>query len=173
MTKAERVSPITLVGFLFVLAFGVSIARAQADEIRQFRDWQLVTSGPECRLVSLVTSKATGSILMEVSILPGPERSMPYLIAIRVPIGASLASGIALRHASQDRTAIGLDWLSCDQEMCTAGGRLSTQAIANLRRDRSVFVGFRPMPGARPVNIELSLMGFTAATDALNRCVEA
>lgn len=168
MTKAERVLRNGILAFVLVLV--LSPISARADDIRQFRDWQLIQTGSECRLVSLVSSQATGSILLEVSILPGPDAEMPYLIAIRVPIGASLASGIALRHAGRDRTAIGLEWLSCDQEMCTAGGQLSTQAIGQLRRDRSVFVGFRPMPGARPVNIELSLMGFTAASDALNAC---
>ena len=170
MTKADVFLRTGIMSLVLVIVLVLSSGSTRAGEIRQFRDWQLVQTGSECRLVSLVTSQATGSLLMEVSILPGPDAAMPYLIAIRVPIGASLASGIALRHAGRDRTAIGLEWLSCDQEMCAAGGQLSTQAIGNLRRDRSVFVGFSPMLEARPVNIELSLMGFTAASDALNSC---
>lgn len=168
MTKAELALRIGVTAF--ALGLVLTHIDARADDIRQFRDWQLVQTGSGCRIVSLVTSQATGSVLVEMSILPGPDTELPYLVAIRVPIGASLASGIALRHDAADRLAIGLEWLSCDHEMCTAGGHLSAQAIGNLRRDRSVFVGFRPMQDARPVNIELSLMGFTAASDALNAC---
>ena len=170
MMQAERGLRMSLVSPLLAVFFTLLAADAKTEEIRQFRDWQLVETGSVCRIVSVVTSRATGSLLLEVSLIPEFAEESSYLIAVRVPLGASLASGIALRHAGQDRVAIGLEWLSCDPEMCTAGGKLSGAAIAALRRGNSVFVGFRPMIDARPVNIELSLMGFTAASNALQTC---
>ena len=142
-----------------------------AQSLLQYRDWQLVRGPETCRIVSVLASQASGAILLEATLLPAPPDPDALRIALRVPVGADLASGIALRHAGAGREAIGLDWLSCDREMCTAGGELSAQALGRLRRGTSVFVGFRPMPGARPVNLELSLMGFTAAYRALASCV--
>lgn len=136
-----------------------------------FRDWQLVRGSETCQIVSAVVSQASGARLLEATLFPVTAEPGALRIALRVPIGVDLASGIGLRHVDAGREAIGLDWLSCDREMCTAGGLLSTQAVGRLRRDTSVFVGFRPMKDARPVNLELSLMGFTAASRALAECV--
>lgn len=150
------------------------LAPASAQEVnpRQFRDWSLHSIGESCRMVSSVISRRSGAVLLEASFqrdTSGRDEGA-LLVALQVPVGAFLPAGIALRHPDDGQTAIGLEWISCDATMCTAVGRLSDNAIARLRRARSVFVGFRPTPVARPVNIELSLMGFTAASRALADC---
>lgn len=152
-----------------VTALGLAHA-AQAEIVAQYRDWQLVRMPEACRLVSALVSPASGALLLEAIVMPA-DAPGALLFALRVPVGAHLPSGISYRHVEEGRQAIGLDWLSCDAQMCTAAGQLSGQAVARLKRDRSVFVGFRPMQAARPINLELSLMGFTAGHDALGRCV--
>lgn len=142
---------------------------AQPDITARFRDWQLVRLADGCRIVSALVSPASGALLLEATLMPA-EQPDALMIALRVPVGVHLPSGISYRHVDQGRQAIGLEWLSCDALMCTAAGQLSPQAIARLMRDRAVFVGFRPTQDARPVNLELSLMGFTAARRALDAC---
>lgn len=147
------------------------LAPASAEEaaMHQFQDWHLHSIGETCRMVSSVISRRSGAVLLDASFQRdtsgGGDGAL--LVALRVPVGVYLPAGIALRHPGDGQTAIGLEWISCDATMCTAVGRLSADAVARLRRARSVFVGFRPTPEARPVNIELSLMGFTAASRAL------
>ncbi|GGD36182.1 invasion associated locus B family protein [Sinisalibacter lacisalsi] len=147
-------------------------ALATQDVLRQFQDWSLHATGGGCRMVSTVVSRTSGAVLLEASF----QRDTPVrdagalLVALQVPLGVHLPAGIALRHPDDGKTAIGLEWISCGAKMCTAVGRLSGEAVARLRRARSVFVGFQPMAGARPVNIELSLMGFTAASRAMADC---
>lgn len=143
---------------------------AQAELAGQFRDWQLLRLPDGCRIVSALVSPASGALLLEAMLMQA-EQPDALMIALRVPVGVHLPSGISYRHVDQGRQAIGLEWLSCDARMCTAAGQLSPQAIARLQRDRSVFVGFRPTQAARAVNLELSLMGFTAARRALDACV--
>ena len=141
-----------------------------AEVIGQFRDWQLIRLPDGCRIASVLVSPASGALLLEALLMPA-DQPESMLIALRVPVGAFLPAGISYRHVDQGRQAIGLEWLSCDTAMCTAAGQLSAQALARLQRDRSVFVGFRPTQDARPVNLEVSLMGFTAAYRALASCV--
>jgi len=153
------------------LGFWLALAGSSAAQVfERFRDWQLVRTEGACQIISMIRSESSGAMLLEARMLPIATDTGGLMIALRVPIGVDLASGIGLRHMGSDRVAIGLDWLSCDPSMCTAGGQLSEMAVARLRRDNSVFIGFRPTRTARPVNLELSLMGFSAASRALGNC---
>lgn len=163
---------------LLALAFAVfvpwkaAVSMTQEAELRQFQDWRLHATDGACRMASTVVSRRSGAVVLEASFqrdTPGRDDGA-LLIALQVPVGVHLPAGIALRHPDDGQTAIGLEWISCDATLCTAVGRLSASAIGRLRRARSVFVGFQPTSDARPVNIELSLMGFTAASRSLSDC---
>ena len=138
----------------------------------QFRDWTFIDAAPVCMIHTAVTSNRTGSLLVDLSFQPARDTgdADALLVAVRVPVGVHLPAGIGLRQPGDGPRAIGLDWARCDRTMCTAVGRVSGAVTERLRRGRSVFVGFQPTATSRPVNIEVSLMGFTRASAALREC---
>lgn len=150
-----------------------AVASPDASGSQQFRDWTLIRSGSVCTIHTAVTSTRTGALLVDLSFQPTDEAddADALLVAVRVPVGAHLPAGIGLRQPDDGPRAIGLDWAQCDRSMCTAVGRVSGAVTERLRRGRSVFVGFQPTAASRPVNIEVSLMGFTRASAALRDCM--
>lgn len=162
LTQARRAA----VPFGIILA--LVPAAAGADAARAFGDWVLIPAPGACQLMTHVTSQTTGDVVLEM-ILVAPEGGAPGArVGLRVPTGASLRDGIAFRHPGGP--AIGLEWQSCDASMCLAAGALSEAALRDILRGNRLIAGFRPLPGARLVNIEISLRGTTAGWTALQSC---
>ncbi len=135
---------------------------------RRFGDWVLIAAPGACQLVTQVISARSGAVLLEMILIAPPPDSPGARIGLRVPTGASLRDGIAYRHP--DGPAIGLEWQNCDAQMCLAAGALSDDGLRRLLRGNRVVAGFRPLPGAQPVNIEVSLRGTSAGWAALSDC---
>lgn len=170
--------PRRLVAGLVVLAWLAfpgprAMASQDGSASQQFRDWTLIRTGPVCMIHTAVVSNRTGALLVDLSFQPArdAEDADALLVAVRVPVGVHLPAGIGLRQPGDGPRAIGLDWAQCDRSMCTAVGRVSGAVTERLRRGRSVYVGFQPTSDSRPVNIEVSLMGFTRASGALRDCM--
>ncbi len=171
----------TLVSAIFLSATA-TFAYASQDQnsnpgIKRFQDWTFVNpkkAGISCYVVQQVLSRKTGAKLLEVAIYPikkaDPKDRLSSIISVNVPTGADLVSGIAYRHVRGKKTAIGLEWQSCNPNRCTATGKITRKELKRLRRERSVVFGFRPLPTSRLLNVPLSLSGLSRAWREVRKC---
>jgi len=156
------------------------LAQQHADKDtlnRTYKDWTIVDPaepGLSCFVIQQVFSKKSGAKLVEASLYPietkGAKKSFEAIFTLSVPTGVDLVSGIAYRHVEGKKTAIGLEWQSCNSKRCTATGKISRKELKRLRREKYVVVGFRPLPTSRVLNVPLSLLGLTRAWREIDRC---
>lgn len=133
-------------------------------------DWVLIAGDGICQLRHTRISARSGAVLLEMVLLPPERPGGGALAGLRVPLGVSLRDGIAWRHPSRPDQAIALAWQHCDADLCLAAGAISEGELDRLRRGNRIEVGFRPLPAADPVRMEVSLRGVTAGWRALERC---
>jgi len=138
---------------------------AGAAGAQTFRDWNLVQGGGECLLVQSLVSRASGAMLAQVVL---QRQGAGTTLALRVPTGASLASGIGYRVGAGPLHD--LEWMRCDADLCLALRPLPEDELRAILRGREMWVGFRPLPESRPLNLPVSLMGVTAGWRALADC---
>jgi invasion protein IalB len=144
----------------------VAMSWSAAAQAQPFRDWQVVEADGDCLLLQSLLSRTSGAMLAQV-ILQRDQGGTT--LALRVPTGASLASGIGYRVGAGPLHE--LDWMHCDAALCLAVRPLSDDELRSILRGREMTVGFRPLPGSRPLNLPVSLMGVTAGWRALERCL--
>jgi invasion protein IalB len=133
---------------------------------QDFRDWQAVKAADRCIATTSVGLAGPDSGLATLAVFP---RGGGAVVTVRVPLGADLSAGIAYTHPGRD-DAVGLAWQSCDSETCLAAGTLSDAEIGRLEAGRSVYLGFRPLPGSPGLIAPVSLLGFTRAWAATRAC---
>lgn len=171
----------SLIAVVLIIVVGSGAYASQDNSAKPvsktFQDWTFVDpskAGVSCFIVQQVFSKKSGVKLMEASLYPikagKGKNPLVATIAMSVPTGADLVSGIAYRHVRGKRTAIGLEWQSCNSSRCTASGKISRKELKRLRRERTVIVGFRPLPNSRLLNVPLSLSGLSRAWRQVGRC---
>ena len=169
-------SRILVLGLLALVPAFLSGPSAGAQEsgskgdvtVAVFRDWQKIenpTTGG-CLLVQSVVTKTSGSLLAQIILQR--EAGAPVL-AVRVPNGASLATGIAYRIDGAG-AAVNLDWVSCDSKLCLARTSLDAAQFRALLNGRQLELGFRPLPTSRALVVPMSLLGVTAGWNALADC---
>jgi len=132
-----------------------------AAAAEQFRDWSVLA--PEaggCLLHQRVIAAEAGLAIADVFAQPTDAGGLR--LSVQVPVGASLADGMAYRHTGQAR-AVPLLWQRCDGESCLAQVEVDARERGRLMRAVRVDVAFVPVPGARPLTFRLSLLGLTAA----------
>ena len=123
-------------------------------------DWDRLCDAEGCRIAqSLVAAEGTAP-LMTVRIWRTPEPTM----LISVPLGIFLKPGLSLRVDSGRAEVHAFE--VCDENGCHAGLRLDDALLTALRRGRVAVVGFEDSL-RRPVQLPVSLTGFTAAFAAL------
>lgn len=163
-----------LLSALFLL--GPAAAREPELTMTPHGDWTLL-QGPEglCQLRYSLYSARSGAVLLEM-ILRAPDDDVTgaeaegAVVAVLVPRGASLRDAVAYRHPRQPDRAIGLEWQSCTTDLCLAAGHVSAEELGRLQRGNHVEVGFRPLPDAVPIRMQVSLRGVTAGWRALSAC---
>ncbi|SLN37349.1 invasion associated locus B family protein [Roseisalinus antarcticus] len=155
-----------LCGALVLLKLGIPGPAAAQDGAR-FRDWTLLDlPAGGCVLHNRVLSVDGGLTLADVFL---EDLGGDLLMSVRVPVGVSLADGMAYRHDGRP-VAVPLIWQSCNTETCLAQVRATAREAERLRSARAVIVGFVPVPGARPLTFPVSLMGVTAGLAAQRAC---
>lgn len=156
-----------------VLAVGIVLTATapnaqQADPPQRFADWQLIQFPDfSCQLVQTVVSRRTGNTLTEMWLMAQADGT--GVISVRVPVGVDLAAGIAYRHPNR-QAAVPLIWQMCGPDKCLAQSRITQAEMARLRKGRAVRLGFVPVPGSRPLQVSVSLMGVTAGLRAQTAC---
>ena len=136
-------------------------------------DWVLVAAPGVCQLRHTRVSARSGAVLLEMLLLPPAPGETGALAGLRVPLGVSLPNGIAWRHPAGPDQAVALAWQHCDADLCLAAGTITEAELDRLRRGDRIEVGFRPLPTANPIRMEVSLRGVTAGWRALEACAAA
>ncbi|WP_407495971.1 invasion associated locus B family protein [Pseudooceanicola sp. MF1-13] len=156
--------------FLRLIALLVLTASAApAQEAEAYRDWSVLRSDQGCLASLSVGLKTADSGLATVSLYRRLETETPAIVTVRVPLGVDLTGGIAYTHPGRE-DAVGLAWQYCDDATCLASGALNGAEITRLQKGTRVYLGFRPLPGARMLVVPVSLLGFTRAWDAVQAC---
>lgn len=142
---------------------------AAAQDVRSYRDWQVLQSDQGCLATLSVGLKQAQSGLATLSLYPRLEPDTPAILTVRVPLGVDLTGGIAYTHPRRD-DAVGLAWQYCGEDTCLASGVLNGDEIARLQKGSRVYLGFRPLPGAKMLVLPVSLLGFTRAWQDVQAC---
>jgi invasion protein IalB len=161
----RRDPSVILVGFVCCLV--AASARAETEP-KAFRDWSLLlgSDGKSCLLAQTIRSKSSDTVLVQAILQASDSGSR---LALRVPNGASLVSGIGYRVPT-DNIIVPLDWVECSREFCLAQRTMTESEINALRRGRDIQVIYRPLPEAPSLAVPVSLLGFTAGMEALDQC---
>jgi invasion protein IalB len=149
-------------------------------KVKTHRDWQvfefdgLEKGAGSCFATHATLLRDSGVTLATITIYaakgPAAEEN-PAVMTVKVPIGASLVSGISYQHRNLPQP-MEFEWQYCTQEICLASAGISKSGIDQLKKARDFLLGYRPLPGSRPLVIPVSLLGFTRAWQELQNCTK-
>jgi len=139
----------------------------------QFGRWTLTCEAvavgeTACVLNQRIVRNEGGTFLADFLAFPNPQNPDEVFFAARVPMGAYLPAGFAIRgeDAGED-TQRPLTWQACSGQLCEALTRFSPDELAALEDGGSVIAGYRPSVGAEPVVFRFSMDGIVEGLDAL------
>ena len=133
-----------------------------------FGDWQVrcAPDGKECFMYQLALDEAKNPVA-EVSILKLPEQADAEAgVTVVTPLGTLLTTGVVVQVDTGEKRQYPFAW--CSQVGCFARFGLDKPSLDGLKRGKQATISLisvgRP---EHPVQLALSLSGFTAAYDAL------
>jgi invasion protein IalB len=165
-----------------VTATGIALctgaARAEI-ETQRFEDWELVCippaasepdsaadateASPDCRISQRLAVAESGETVFLLTGLPGDDADT-YVAIVSVPLRGYLAPGIELRVDTREPVRILYE--TCDPSGCHAGFALEGEVLQAFRA--GLTARFRVWTARdEPVDLDVSLIGFTAAFEAL------
>lgn len=130
----------------------------------RFSDWELFCQpGGECRISQRLAVEGSGETVFLLTALRS-EAGGPHVGIVSVPLRAYLAPGIELQVDS--RKPYQLLYETCDPAGCHAGFPLEGGVLADFKAGKTA--RFRVWTAKdNPVDIDISLIGFTKAFAAL------
>ena len=146
-------------------------AHAQANTGQTFGDWTVTCEAlgvgrTACMLEQTLTRNPDGAFVAQVLALwsgAGDQR----FIALRVPLGVYLASGIELRADGAD-DAFPLIWQTCTPRFCEALHVIDDADLeAFTAGEGRVLAGYRGAPNAQPTVFSFSMGGVLEGLEAL------
>lgn len=155
--------------FAVCIGLGASVAQAQdqqqpaapAEAIEQ-PDWEKVcgkvNENQECH-ISRKRLAATGQPIAQFLVI---EREDKRLLQVAVPPVALIQPGVQVKI--DDGEASGVKYVVCTPGECLALGEINDDFIGRLKRGGNVVITMLN-PQGKPVNFDISLVGFTAAYD--------
>lgn len=88
-----------------------------------------------------------------------------YVMELLLPLGVDLRPGIVMQvDEGEERNA---GFVTCIQQGCVAATELTNEMFEEMRGGRELNVGFRPLQSEQVLVFDVSLMGFTAASNEL------
>jgi invasion protein IalB len=145
-------------------------APGQPYLVAEHRDWQVICTrlqadGPEiCEMYQLLT-EASGQPIAEISIAALPDEGDIIAGAtITTPLETFLPAGVGFRTAQDAETMRVEQFRVCTAVGCVVRMGLARDEIETLQRGSEAFVTIVPFVAIdQPVDIRVSLLGFTAA----------
>ncbi len=157
----------TLVGAALLLSGGVSPALAQSETAAsawttacssQARDAPVV-----CIMEQPVILSETGQRFASLRITSA-DPAQPATLILQLPLGLAIQSGVALQVDALDPVPIPLT--TCEVEGCFASTSLGADLEAALKAGSTAIARFENLAN-QAIEVEFSLVGFTAAYDRL------
>ncbi|WP_018141584.1 invasion associated locus B family protein [Thioalkalivibrio sp. ALJ7] len=141
----------------------------QEPETTVYQDWEVACfdtqEGERCRMqqtLEIQDEQAQGLFLQATVRREGDQ----HVIEVLVPLGVDLRPGIRMQvdDAGEEMDA---GFVTCVQQGCVAGRELSSDQMSALRGGRALTVAFRALQQEQPFVFDISLMGFTDASNEL------
>lgn len=166
----ERLSilpSVAVIALVSCLPLSIANATETGEEppvLERFNDWELVCPSPDtCRIGQRLASPETNETLFVITALRASEGG-PFVGIVSVPLRGYLAPGIELRV--DGGRAYRILYETCDPAGCHAGFPLEGAVLDAFRR--GLDARFRVWTAQeRPVDVGVSLRGFTRALEAL------
>ncbi|WP_018866007.1 MULTISPECIES: invasion associated locus B family protein [unclassified Thioalkalivibrio] len=169
-----------LIPALFLLLPGLALAQQADPQMQQqmqqqepettiHQDWEVACietpQGERCRMqqtLEIQDEQAQGLFLQATVRREGDQ----HIIEILVPLGVDLRPGIRMQvdDAGEEMDA---GYVTCVQQGCVAGRELNSEQMSALRGGQALTVAFRALHQEQPFVFDVSLMGFTDASNQL------
>lgn len=137
-------------------------------ETTNYKDWELACietdQGETCQMrqtLEIRDQRAEGLFLQVVVRREGDR----YALEILLPLGVDLRPGVRMRVDEGDPMEAG--FVTCIQQGCIAAREITREQLETLQAGRNLTVAFRAMQEENPFLFDVSLMGFTAASNRL------
>ncbi len=145
----------------------VITANSHADDTQRiFGSWTLRCASDTqsgCMMFQNLVLKTGGQPVLQFGIGIAPDDGVPTVL-VSLPLGIALPPGIAIRIDQGTPATFPVE--RCEPDGCRAGMKLRDSTIKQLSQGQQLHVTFHD--GARkPINVLLSLDGFSAAYQAL------
>jgi invasion protein IalB len=119
-----------------------------------------------CALNQTLFRSSDKAFLAQMLAFSSGDGSKRYLLA-RVPVGAYLPSGFAMR-AESDEDVIPFVWQACSQTQCEALVELDDDMLAKLSaEDTPIVASYRPNMQSEPVVFRFAMTGAKEGLEAL------
>ncbi|OOC48719.1 invasion associated locus B family protein [Thioalkalivibrio versutus] len=141
----------------------------QEPETTVYQDWEVACidtpNGERCQMqqtLQIQDEQAQGLFLQATIRRDGDQ----HVIEVLVPLGVDLRPGIRMQvdDAGEEMDA---GYVTCVQQGCVAGRELNSQQMSSLRGGQALTVAFRALHQEQPFVFDVSLMGFTDASNEL------
>lgn len=171
MKQASRLAAIVL-GVICLLAVSMPAVAQNATgkanvETQQYNDWQTrclqTQTGQRCRMTQVVNNPNSSTPIMRV-IMEYPPQLDSAAMAFRLPLGTRLPPG--LRISVDGRQPIRIPFQVCQKNGCQASLRVDDALLSQFKQGTSFIVTING-PRGKKISLDVSLMGFTAANDAI------
>lgn len=151
------------------------VATAQANEDgTKFHDWRLACrefAGEDkfCTIIQQLSETENGEFLAEIALQPAIAKEQKRVVlAISTPTNMALTIQPGYRRTVSGEVKT-LTWRTCSQTSCLASRVLSVEEVTELKKGRSILVGYQLAKDTQPTIFEVSLSGVTAGLSAIGR----
>jgi invasion protein IalB len=146
----------------------VGATPAETDAVRTITladDWQVTcdkaSGAPSCRMATTGAAKTAKGHTVAVQLASESSDGLFFFLA---PLDLLVAKGVEMRI--DDGKALKLAYRSCHAQGCVIPFRLAGALESSFRRGSRLDVRLFELDGS-PIDIEMSLLGFTAASRAM------
>jgi len=118
---------------------------------------------PDCEMSQMVLVRATGQILLRVTVRVPPQEASPAMM-LQLPHGIYLPDGLKLMIDNKNWKDIVVQ--TCDAMACYAGLALPKKELKKLQNGKELIVGYQSLARTN-VSVPVSLHGFSKSYDKI------
>lgn len=145
-----------------------SAAFAQTPQTTEYQDWigicAEVQGQERCEIQQVLNmeNEQGNTQLLRATI---SKMDNQFIMQLLLPLGLDVRPGVVMQIDEGEE--FGMPFLTCVQEGCLVAVPLDESRLAAMRAGTAVKVGFRPFNTDQTLVLEISLMGFTRASQTV------